>query len=358
MKLFHWASSHGNFGDDMNLFLWEHFLPDVFDGNDEALFIGIGTILSADIPRARHRIVMGSGTGYGRLPADLGNGVWRIYAVRGPLTARAIGVDPVFAVADPAILLPLLPDFAPTSREGVAFVPHWTTAEEGVWQTACARAGVDFIDPRHEAQRVIRQIASARLVIAESMHGAIVADAFRVPWIAVVSGRDTPLKWHDWALALDMEYRPYEVGQLRVMPMIRDGRRQVSSARAQLTGREYASSVDAAVNSFVERSSRPAAVVRPRTGAHVRARIGRLLDRAAHSLLADRGARMLDQISKLPPRLSADAVLRDRQTELMRRIESFREDFDAGTFSTSQPQGGGTSDEPEASLAVGHGSDR
>ncbi|NMG14123.1 polysaccharide pyruvyl transferase family protein [Aromatoleum bremense] len=337
MKLFHWASSHGNFGDDMNLFLWEHFLPGVFDGNDDAMFIGIGTILSADIPKARHRIVMGSGTGYGRLPADLDDDSWRIYAVRGPLTARAINADPKLAVADPAILLPLLPEFAPASRRGVAFVPHWTTAKGGIWQTACARAGFDFIDPRHEAKRVIRQIAAAQLVIAESMHGAIVADAFRVPWIAVVSGRDTPLKWHDWALALAMEYRPYEVGQLSVIPMVRDGRREVSSVRAEMSAQEYASSVDAAVSSFVQRSSRPAAVVRPGARARVKAGICRLLDRAGHSMLADRGARMLTQISKLPPRLSADGVLRDRQAELVRRIESFREDLSAGAFSASRP---------------------
>ncbi|MCK0512967.1 polysaccharide pyruvyl transferase family protein [Aromatoleum buckelii] len=337
MKLFHWASSDGNFGDDMNLFLWEHFLPGVFDRNDDALFIGIGTILSADIPKARHRIVMGSGTGYGRLPADLGDGSWHIYAVRGPLTARAIKADPELAVADPAILLPLLPDFVSASRDGVAFVPHWTTAEEGIWQTACARAGFDFIDPRHEAKRVIRQIASAQLVIAESMHGAIVADAFRVPWIAIVSGRDTPLKWHDWALALDMEYRPYEVGPLSVIPMVRGGRREVSSVRAEMSAQEYTSGVDAAVSSFVERSLRPAAAVRPGAGARAKARIGRLLDRAGHSMLADRGARMLTRISKLPPRLSADGVLRDRQTELMRRIESFHEDWSAGAFSASRP---------------------
>lgn len=340
MKLFNWTSSHGNFGDDMNSFLWQQFLPGVFDDDDDALFIGIGTIFSADVPKARRRIVMGSGTGYGRLPPDLGDGSWHVYAVRGPLTARAIGGDPKLAVADPAILLPLLPELAPAPRRGIAFVPHWTTAEQGIWQAACAQAGIEFIDPRHEAKSVIRRIAAADLVIAESMHGAIVADAFRVPWIAIVSGRDTPLKWHDWALAMGLEYRPYEVGRLSVVSMLREGRSGVSSARAEMSADEYASSVDAALHSFVERSSQPPAIARPGVRSQVKATVRHMLDRAAASALANRGAQILTQLSKLPPKLSPDDVLQDRQGELVRRIEVFRRDFAAGAFVAGRLSGG------------------
>ena len=336
MKLFNWTSRHGNFGDDMNMFIWEHFLPGVFDDDEDALFIGIGTIFSADVPKARHRIVMGSGTGYGRLPPDLGDGSWHVYAVRGPLTARAVGGDPELAVADPAILLPLMPEFAPTARRGIAFVPHWTTAAEGIWQSACTRAGIDFIDPRHEAKGVIRQIASAELVIAESMHGAIVADAFRVPWIPIVSGRDTPLKWHDWALALGLEYRPYEVGQLSVVSMLK-GNSGVSSTRAKLSATEYSANVEAALRSFTQRSSQPAVIAQPPTvSAQIKTRIRHLLDRAGHSMLVGRGAQMLTEISKLPPKLSSDAILRDKQGELLRRMALFRQDCTTGSFVASR----------------------
>lgn len=332
MKLFHWTSGHGNFGDDMNSFIWQQFLPGVFDDDDDAIFIGIGTIFSADVPKARHRIVMGSGTGYGRLPPDLGDGSWHVYAVRGPLTARAIGGDPELAVADPAILLPLLPEFAPTPQRGIAFVPHWTTAEEGIWQSSCAQAGIEFIDPRHEAKSVIRRIASAELVIAESMHAAIVADAFRVPWIAIVSGRDTPLKWHDWALAMGLEYRPYEVGRLSVIERVREGRSGVSSARAEMSAEEYASSVDAALHGFVQRSSQPFAIAPPGVRSQFKATIRHMLDRATAPALANRGAQLLTQLSKLPAKLSPDDVLQDKQGELVRRIESFRRDFAARSF--------------------------
>lgn len=65
------------------------------------------------------------------------------------------------------------------------FVPHWESAEFGMWETVCEPAGLTYLDPRGEAMSVIRAIAQSEFIVAESMHGAILADAFRVPWVAV-----------------------------------------------------------------------------------------------------------------------------------------------------------------------------
>lgn len=52
---------------------------------------------------------------------------------------------------------------------------------------------------------MIRKLAAAPLVITESMHGAILADAFGTPWKAVsISHRFNAEKWHDWADSLDL----------------------------------------------------------------------------------------------------------------------------------------------------------
>ena len=63
-----------------------------------------------------------------------------------------------------------------------------------------------------DVEAVVQQIASSRLVIAEAMHAAIVADAFRVPWIPVTSVPETnPFKWQDWCESLDLRYKTHTI---------------------------------------------------------------------------------------------------------------------------------------------------
>ena len=52
---------------------------------------------------------------------------------------------------------------------------------------------------------VIGRIARADLVVSESMHGAIVADAFGVPWIPIaISHHFNSFKWGDWADSVEV----------------------------------------------------------------------------------------------------------------------------------------------------------
>src|SRR5882724_1568577 len=88
LHLHYWTSQHGNFGDDLNVWLWPSLLPGMWDPSDGIVFVGIGTILTEAIPPGRRRIVLGSGVGYGVLPRDFGAPGWRVYGVRGPLSAR------------------------------------------------------------------------------------------------------------------------------------------------------------------------------------------------------------------------------------------------------------------------------
>lgn len=48
------------------------------------------------------------------------------------------------------------------------------------------------------------------------MHGAIAADAFRIPWISVHSQfRDyLPFKWRDWCSSLNLEYYSKQMSTL------------------------------------------------------------------------------------------------------------------------------------------------
>ncbi|MEM1274446.1 MAG: polysaccharide pyruvyl transferase family protein [Pseudomonadota bacterium] len=209
MKLTYFEHSPSNFGDAINATMWAHLLPEGFFDQDESeLFLGAGSILWGHTPKRPIKHVMGSGYGGYSGPPDMSDGSWNVVWVRGPLTAATLGLAPRLAIADAAVLLreTPLPDAA--DDVGVAFMPHFESTYRGRWADACALAGITFIDPRWEPDRVIALIRGARLIISEAMHGAIVADALRTPWVGIVPFDPAHrMKWQDWAQALDIDLR-------------------------------------------------------------------------------------------------------------------------------------------------------
>jgi succinoglycan biosynthesis protein ExoV len=213
MHLFYYKDPGGNFGDDLNLWIWDALLPGWQGWDEDLTLFGVGTLLNKENLepfRDRRILVVGSGVGYGSAPPPLPLPEhWDIRAVRGPLSARALGLPEDRGIIDPAILLPDLPEFQTITPSGrPIFVPHVASDARHDWQSACRRAGLDFVSPRGEARAVVRRIAGAPLVLAESMHAAIVADAFRVPWIPVrISAAFNAGKWQDWAQSLGVPSR-------------------------------------------------------------------------------------------------------------------------------------------------------
>jgi succinoglycan biosynthesis protein ExoV len=225
MKVYQLPHVNGNFGDALNAWLWRDLLPEVFDDDASVHFVGIGTILDRHLPRAPLTVVLGTGTGYAPPPDDLhaDPGRWRVYGVRGPLTARILGLPDDAVLTDPAILLATHPAFRERDSGGVVFVPHWKSVQFGQWREACDLAGIEFVDPCGHAHAVIRKIAGAKRVIAESMHAGIIADAFRVPWVPVVLSREVaPFKWVDWASTVRTPYQPLRLGPSSPVELLRD----------------------------------------------------------------------------------------------------------------------------------------
>lgn len=206
MKIDYWRSAHGNFGDDLNEWLWREMLPGIWDNGDGIRFIGIGTVLNRALESDQFTVIFGSGAGYAAPPRTLKDArKCKVYGVRGPLSARAVDIAPDLALTDPAILVATLPRFRNLVKQGVIFVPHWKSVGIGTWPAICREADIDYVDPRQDSELVIRRIGSARLVLAESMHAAIVADALRVPWISVTTTPEfLAFKWADWAASLGM----------------------------------------------------------------------------------------------------------------------------------------------------------
>ena len=173
MKLFYWGDRPelpANFGDQLNPWLWPRVLPELFGptatgpSNSEesrpALFLGIGTVLNSAIPPdAAEYVVLGAGAGYGELPTI--DERWRIHAVRGPLTARELGLDGSVAVVDPAVLVPSVLEQSP---EPVRTLRHATAAPPArIWsQVALVSTRIMPTAPAESAQAAAPSWARVR----------------------------------------------------------------------------------------------------------------------------------------------------------------------------------------------------
>ena len=193
----------------MNLWFWGDVMPSWRDMHTDMTMSGIGTLINRSMLSSYPKIlVCGSGAGYGKL-SDINLDHVRFAWVRGPRTAALLGLEAGTAITDGACLAPDLPRFADSAvtRQGTIFVPHRLTANLALdWANIEQRAGLKVVLPQNDAVSVIKRIRDAELVIAESMHGAILADAFRVPWVPVaISHHFNTFKWQDWAESMEVK---------------------------------------------------------------------------------------------------------------------------------------------------------
>lgn len=203
MKLYYFKDDEGNFGDDLNPWLWQQLFPDFFNDSDENLFVGVGTLLNHRIPAAPAVTVFGSGHGYGELPKTNPN--WTFYCVRGPLTAKALGLNENLAITDPASLIAQFYTPPVIKQHKVSFMPHCDSARLGDWEKVCQHAGINYLDPRKPYLEVFDGIRQSELLLTEAMHGAILADSFRVPWIPVKAySHISEYKWQDWMSSVQL----------------------------------------------------------------------------------------------------------------------------------------------------------
>ncbi len=243
MRLWYFQASQPNFGDELNSWLWPKLLADHLDSDSDELFLAIGSILFRHFDPRQRKIVFGSGYGALNAPPDVHDGSWDVRFVRGPNTARALCLPASSAIADPAVLMNQhAPALGPGSG-AAGFMPHWESMGRGRWERACHLAGVRLIDPRQPVDNILRQLTTCRVVIAEAMHGAIVADALRIPWVAVLPiDHRQRFKWSDWAGSLDIDLRPHGLRPSSwdeahlLMPNFRPGRGAVRLLRAAPAG--------------------------------------------------------------------------------------------------------------------------
>lgn len=334
MRLYYYKDPQGNFGDDLNEWLWERLLPGRLDSSSDTWLCAIGTLIGPAMPAARRWVVFSSGAGYGPPPSDFRGSRWRIACVRGPLTARVLGLEPSDAVTDGAMLLGTLPEFAPlpeAERAGVVFMPHHHALIAGEWQAASERAGIEFLDPRQDSRVTLDRLRRAKLVIADAMHAAIVADALRVPWVPVTTSPEiSTFKWLDWALSLSLPYEPISLPTSSVLETLRSTTLPLYGYRHALPHRTEAAALTH-YRAHQRMKSRPTWPLRRNLGHGL---FSRLLAPALSSrpLAAwrrrederriDRAAEALRRVAEQPGFLSEDDVLGERLEMLQQRLRA------------------------------------
>lgn len=201
-----------NFGDDINpWFLPRLFRPEIIQ-SDRICLVGIGTILNdenaARIGHFDRKVVFTTGVGYGKVTPPY-DSTWDFACVRGPRSAKLLGLAPETGISDGAILLSdVYPAKPRTARDGVIFIPHVLTG----WlcgiglRRICHDLSIGFLTPDVSFETFIETIRSARLVITEAMHGAILADALRTPWIPIEFLHHQKFKWQDWFDSMELPY--------------------------------------------------------------------------------------------------------------------------------------------------------
>jgi len=212
MKIDKHAPEKMNFGDDLNSWLWPRLMPECLSETDGIHFLGIGTLLKArrfetKLAKTRRIVIFSSGSWGVDLPVL--DHRCRVYGVRGPRTARALGLASDKVIGDGAYLLKTLPQGnIEQSGKEIGFVPHHGSERYVDWQSVCDAAGLRFISPRQPVESFIGAIAQCKTVITEAMHGAITADILRIPWVAVSFAPNfNSEKWFDWAESMSVELR-------------------------------------------------------------------------------------------------------------------------------------------------------
>jgi succinoglycan biosynthesis protein ExoV len=229
LRLYYYKDARGNFGDDLNLWLWPQILPNTVDIDNpfyafsdvsslksrETLFVGIGSLLNHQLPTGCDKVILGAGYGYGRVPVV--DDRWKVFAVRGPISAKILQIDPALSITDSAVLVRNLPLPSVKKKYRCSFFAYHETAEIIQWRHVCRAIGMNYIDPSKSVDSILLDIRESEIVLCEAMHAAIVADALRVPWIPVkIFHTINELNWQDWCESIDLRYNPVTLAYLKL----------------------------------------------------------------------------------------------------------------------------------------------
>lgn len=315
MKLVYYKKTVPNFGDDLNADLWPKLEPSLFDEDAREAFIGIGTIIGMPVKGFKTLNVFSSGAGNDPLSR------WKEFevnfkAVRGPISASVLGLPAEIAATDGAVLSPLVWQAPETSApKQTIIIPHWETLEHPGWPEVERATGFKIVDPRQSPEKVISEIYSARMVLTESLHGAIIADTYGVPWLAFATSSNFSFgKWVDWAMSVDLPCELAIVPPPSASTIVRFGRLRMPYDTVVRFGAEEA-------HKSMQDKMNPGAAEKASLLGNLKAMIKKTpLYQASLGLSPEKTSESLLKLSKRSGYLSEEGVRRRKADDLLGRL--------------------------------------
>ena len=220
MNLYWCKTTPPNVGDALNEWLWPKLIPEIDLLHPESTLFGIGSVLDERVNTYGPTYVIGSGA-RSREHGIKSRENLQILAVRGPLTASALGIDMKLSATDPAALLAY--HYAKPASRGlrIGLVPYFSSPHE-FWQRIADEMGLDLVSPHLGVFEFLDAISECDFVISEAMHGAIISDALRIPWHPIRSnsvigeGNTNRFKWTDWCESVGIEFSPTDLPAIRI----------------------------------------------------------------------------------------------------------------------------------------------
>lgn len=206
MNLVYYKAIENNFGDDLNPFVFKKILGD-FKNYKDVDFVGIGSIIDERLTNDKFKVVFGSGLRDVNYKCNFDK--FDIRFLRGPLSSRFLGNKKF--ITDSAYLLGLLDFKKPEKKHKLSFMPYYKLMKSYNWKLFQTLTGINIIDPTNNVEDVINDILSSKKVISTAMHGAIVADVFRIPWNRFHMPHTSEesffseFKWKDWLQSIEID---------------------------------------------------------------------------------------------------------------------------------------------------------
>ena len=205
------ATKSLNVGDDLNFYIFPKYINELYDINSKDYFLGIGTILTKKrfdkiSDDAKSINIFSSGAWDENIPTL--NDKCNVFGVRGYRTAEKLGLSKNMAIGDGAYLLSCI-DYPKAINEGkIGFIPHQSSERYIDWQSICDKAGLFYISPKQPVDDFLIALQKCSFVLTEAMHGAIISDVLRIPWVPVIFAPDfNKEKWLDFSEFMNLEIK-------------------------------------------------------------------------------------------------------------------------------------------------------